>query len=169
LRGLLRRSNQSVALASALTIVVAAVVGYLIYGATPELLYPFWIALLLVPLIALTSLRQAAMQGLGRVVLGRVAETIALPLIFIGLVAAAALTLDNFTAGWATALQVVAASCAFGLGALLLRRSLPTQVRGAPGRDLRAARAQRQRQVDHAARHLGPGASHARPDPLGWP
>jgi O-antigen/teichoic acid export membrane protein len=132
LRGLLRRSNQSVALSSALTIVVAAVAGYLIYGAKPELLHPFWVGLLLVPLISLTSLRQAAMQGLGRVVLGRIPETIGLPMVFIGLVAAAAIKLDDdFTASWATALQVVAALCAFGLGAFLLRRSLPTPVRGA--------------------------------------
>ena len=63
LRGLLRRSNQSVAFSSALTIASAAGIGWLIYGTRPELLHPFWIALLLVPLIALTSLRQAAMQG----------------------------------------------------------------------------------------------------------
>jgi O-antigen/teichoic acid export membrane protein len=132
LRGLLRRSNQSVALASAVTIAVAAGVGWLIYGQEPELLYPFWIALLLVPLIALTSIRQAAMQGLGRVVLGRIPETLVMPALFICLAAAAASALDDdFTAVWATALQVAATLCAFGMGVLLLRRSIPTAVRGA--------------------------------------
>ena len=107
MRGLLRRSNQSVALSAALTIAVAVPVGYFIYSDEPELLHPFWIALLLVPLISLTSLRQAAMQGLGRVVLGRVPETVVWPAIFIVLIAAAATTLDDdFDASWATALQV---------------------------------------------------------------
>lgn len=132
LRGLLRRSNQSVAVSSILTIAIASAVGWLIYGGQPELLRPFLIALLLVPLIALTSIRQAAMQGLGRIVLGRIPETLVAPALFIGLAAAGASALDDdFTASWATALQVAAALCAFGLGVLFLRRSLPTPVRGA--------------------------------------
>lgn len=132
LRGLLRRSNQSVLLSSAVTIGVAAILGRLVYGGRPELLHTFWIALLLVPLIALTSLRQAAMQGLGRVVVGRIPETIVSPLLFIGLAALAAIALDDdFVAVWATGTQVAAAVCAFGLGALLLRRSLPATVRAA--------------------------------------
>lgn len=131
LRGILRRANQSVALSSAVTIAVAALVGWLIYGDTPALLRPFWIALLLVPLIALTSIRQAAMQGLGRIVLGRIPETLVAPALFIGLVGVVSTLDDDFSAAWATALQVTAALCAFALGVLFLRRSLPTSVRGA--------------------------------------
>ena len=113
LRGMLRRSNQSVALASALTMAVAACVGWLVYRSQPELLHAFWIALLLIPLIAFATLRQAALQGLGRVVLGRAPETIVAPALFIGLAAAAASALgDDFSAGWAVAMQVVATFCA---------------------------------------------------------
>ncbi len=36
--------------------------------------HPFVIGMLLVPLIALTRLRQAAMNGIGRVVLGQTPE-----------------------------------------------------------------------------------------------
>ena len=132
LRGMLRRSNQSVALASTLTMVVAAGVGWLVYRSQPELLHAFWIALLLIPLIAFATLRQAALQGLGRVVLGRIPETIVAPVLFICLAAAAATSLDDdFTAGWAVAMQVLATACAFAFGAVLLRRHLPAQVRGA--------------------------------------
>jgi O-antigen/teichoic acid export membrane protein len=132
LRGMLRRSNQSVALASALTMAVAGCVGWLVYGSQPELLHAFWIALLLIPLIAFATLRQAALQGLGRVVLGRAPETIVAPALFIGLAAAAAGALgDGFSAGWAVAMQVVATFCALCIGVLLLRRHLPAQVRSA--------------------------------------
>ena len=132
IRGLLRRSNQSVLLSSAFTIALAAGAGRLIYDGRPELLHPFWIALLLVPLIALTSLRQAAMQGLGRVVLGRVPETLVAPSLFIVLALVASVSLGSrFTASWATSLQVAAALCALVLGALLLRSTLPGSVRGA--------------------------------------
>ena len=134
LRGLLRRTNQSVALSSALMIAVAAGAGQLIYAGQPELQRPFWIALLLVPLIALTSLRQAAMQGLGRVVLGRIPETIAAPVLFIALAAGAAILVDDFTAVLATSLQVVSLLLAFVFGALLLRRSMPAPVYAAAPR-----------------------------------
>jgi O-antigen/teichoic acid export membrane protein len=137
LRGLLRRSNQSIAISAAATISVAAVLGYLIYSGQPELLHPFWIALLLVPLIALTSLRQAAMQGLGRVVVGRIAETVVSPLLFIVLAVACAVAVDDFSASWAAAAQVAAAVCAFGVGAVLLRSTLPKLVReSAPRYDM---------------------------------
>ena len=104
-------------------------VGWLVYRSQPELLHAFWIALPLIPLIAFATLRQAALQGLGRVVLGRFPETIVAPLLFICLAAAAAspwLTISR--AGWAVAMQVLATACAFAFGALLLRRHLPAQV-----------------------------------------
>jgi O-antigen/teichoic acid export membrane protein len=130
LRGLLRRTNQSVAIASAAIAASAALAGFLLYRQRPELLHPFWIGLPLVPLIALTSVRQAAMQGLGRVVLGRVPETLALPILLIALASSASLAFgDGFGASWAIASHVVAALCAFALGAHLLRRMLPPEAR----------------------------------------
>jgi O-antigen/teichoic acid export membrane protein len=130
LRGLLRRSNQSVALSSAVTVAAAAVAGTFIYEGQPELLHPFLIALALVPLIALTSLRQAAMQGLGRVILGRVPETILAPTLLITFAASLAL-LGQVTATRVTVLHVTAVASAFVLGVVLLRRALPKSVRTA--------------------------------------
>jgi len=125
LRGLLRRTNEAVVLASVITMVAAGVVSWLIYRGQPELLYPIWIATLLVPLIALTSLRQAAMQGLGKVLLGRIPETLAAPALLILFAAVAWATLEHFTASWATVAQVAATFIAFCTGAVLLRRTLP--------------------------------------------
>ncbi len=125
LHGLLQRTNQAVLLVSSGTVAVAAAIGWLIYDDTPALLYAFWVALALVPLIALTSLRQAAMQGLGRVVLGRVPETIVAPALTIALVGAVALASDWLSPARATGLQVAATLAAFALGVSLLRRTLP--------------------------------------------
>lgn len=128
-RGLLRRANQTVTAASVATVVLAAPAGWMIYRGRSELMHPFWVALLLVPLIALSSLRQAAMQGLGRVVLGRTPDTVVAPALFIAATLTAGIALDDrFTATWATALQVGTTTCALALGAWLLRRSLPHSV-----------------------------------------
>jgi O-antigen/teichoic acid export membrane protein len=125
LRGVLRWANQLVLAASGGAALIAAAVGWAIYRSRPELLYPLWIALPIVPLIALTSIRQAAMQGLGRVVLGRAPETFVAPALTIGFVGMVASVVTEFTASMATAAQVVATLIAFLLGILLLRRCLP--------------------------------------------
>ena len=142
LRGLLRRANQLVGLASVVTILVAAPIGWLIYRDRPALLQPFLIALLLVPLIPLASLRQAAMQGLGRVVLGRTPDTAIAPTLFIVAIVVAGSALgDRFTATWATGLQVAATACALVLGIVLLRRTLPRSVlRAAPEYEMQSWR-----------------------------
>jgi len=132
LRGLVRRTNQVVAASSVLIVVGAAAVGWLLHDSSSGLLGPFLVGLLLVPLIALTSLRQAALQGLHRVVLGRTPDTLVLPGVFLLLVAVAAERLgDGFEAEWATGLNVAAAGTAFVVGAALLRAVLPTSVRTA--------------------------------------
>jgi O-antigen/teichoic acid export membrane protein len=80
----------------------------------------------------LTTLRQATMQGLGRVVLGRVPETLLAPLLFLVLVGAGFPLLGHrFSAEWAMGLQVAAQIAAFATGVVLLRRALPAAVRDA--------------------------------------
>jgi hypothetical protein len=91
------------------------------------------VSLLLVPLLSLTTMRQAAMQGLGKVVIGRVPETIAGPAAFLTLAAGGWILLDDrFSATLALTLQVVASAGAFWLGLWLLRRAVPRQIH--PGR-----------------------------------
>ena len=129
IRGLLRRSNEVVVVSSVLVMCMGAIVGWVLEGNEPQLLRAFLVALLLVPLVSLTTLRQSAMQGLGKVVLGRVPETLLAPFLFLVLVAAASPTLgDRFSASTAMALQVAAQLVAFVAGIVLLRRTLPAQV-----------------------------------------
>jgi len=99
----------------------------------PPLRTPTLLALLLVPLIGLISLRQSAMQGLGRVVLGRTPETVVSPAatIVLILVLDAALG-DRFSAGWAIGASLAAGGMAAVLGARLLRRVMPAEARSAP-------------------------------------
>jgi O-antigen/teichoic acid export membrane protein len=140
LRGLLARANLAVTSSSFLVIAVAAGVGtWLIHPSDSELLDPFLIGLLLVPVIALTSVRQSAMQGLGHVVLGRVPETLIGPAVFLLLVGIARLTLGHrFSATWGMSAQVAAGLVAFAIGAWLLRRTLPAAVRSSrPSYELR--------------------------------
>ena len=129
LRGILRRSNQAVSVSAASLVALGVLLGWAAHRSEPELLHPFWIGLLLVPIIALTALRQAAMQGLGRVVVGRLPETIIAPALFIVLIGVGALAGDSLSPTSAVALQVVAAAVAFAVGAYLLRGSLPAVAR----------------------------------------
>lgn len=131
-RGILQRSNQVVALMSGLVVVVAAGLGWLFIDRDSELLAPFLIGLLLVPLLSLVTLRQAAMQGLDRVVTGRLPETVVAPMIFLVLlISLAATSGGTYSATAAMALQVGATTIALGLGAWLLRRALPAGARTA--------------------------------------
>jgi O-antigen/teichoic acid export membrane protein len=127
MRGLLQRSERIVLASSVGAAGVAAVVGWLVLRSA--LIGPFWIALVSVPLLSLTIIRQSAMQGLGRVVRGRLPETIVMPLLllFLSLLAWSMLG-SRFSAAWAAGLFVTAILVAFLVGTRLLRRSLPRDV-----------------------------------------
>jgi O-antigen/teichoic acid export membrane protein len=92
-----------------------------------------WICLALVPLFALTAIRQAVMQGLGRVELSFVPDQIVFPAALLVLVAVAAGThLVDLDARWAAALNISASALAFLLGVVLVRRSLAGTTAAAP-------------------------------------
>ncbi len=131
MRGVLRRAHQVVAVSSVLLVAGAGGVGWLLLGDNSQLFAPFLVGLLLVPLMSLTGVRQAALQGLNRVIIGRVPETLVLPGLFLVLVLLLwAARGDRFTAEWAVALNVAAALVAFLIGVVLLRSALPNEVRG---------------------------------------
>jgi O-antigen/teichoic acid export membrane protein len=90
----------------------------------------FQLGMLIVPLIAVARARQAALQGLGRVVWGQVPETVAQPVVLLCLLGAAYLIPGAPLRGpLAVVLHAAAAgvACAWGIG--LLRRSLPAAAR----------------------------------------
>lgn len=129
-RGMLRRATQVALVTSVGVSGAAAVLGWLLLDRDGELLQPFWVGLLMVPLLSLVTVRQAAMQGLGRVVSGRLPETIVAPgLLLILLLGVAAATEGPSSASAAVALQVVAIVVAFVLGGRLLRRATPSDAR----------------------------------------
>lgn len=132
LRGLLRGANAAVAVAAIAVTGLAAAIGWALERAEPDLLNPYLIGLVLVPVLAFTSLRQAAMQGFGRVVLGRAPETFITPVLFLALIGLSYLVLGRrLSASSAVALNVTAGLVAFVCGAYLLRRTLPREVRTA--------------------------------------
>lgn len=132
MRGLVIWSQRSVAAASCTIAALAVLVGWLVGVGESDFSRAYAIALVLVPLISLTAMRQAAMQGLGRVVLGRTPETTISPLLFLVFLGLAAILLDErISPSWAVSLNVAATFTAFSLGGYLLVRSLPIQVRQA--------------------------------------
>lgn len=131
LRGLLERTNRTVLVTSLATVALAAGIGVAAEHGNRALLTPYLIALPLVPLVSLTTLRQAAMQGLSRVLLGRVPETLVAPVLFLAAVVVAHELGAGLTPGWAMSLNVASGVVAFALGVVLLVRVLPAEVRSA--------------------------------------
>lgn len=130
MRGLLRRANQLVAVGAAGIAGGAALLGMLLLD--PPLRTPFVIAMALVPLLSLSLLRQAAMQGLHRVARGMLPESLVRPGLLVVLVAAVAVASLELDAPEAIGLTVLAASISFSVGVFLLRTHLPAEARRAP-------------------------------------
>jgi O-antigen/teichoic acid export membrane protein len=124
MKGLLFRTNQLVFLTSTM-IAVCGVIAALTWF-SPSFRGPFCVAMLLVPLTALTLLRQGAMQAFGRVVSGQVPEYLIRPLlIMVGVVALELVGHGALTPTTALGANVTGVAVAFVVGALLLRRALP--------------------------------------------
>lgn len=143
-RGMIRRANESVVLASAIVCGIAAF-GIVVSGwPRGELRAPSLVALPLVPLIALTSVRQGVMQGFARTVLGRAPETVIMPIALLMFAAFLGIVIgDRFDARWAVGAADSAGIAALVAGMLFLRRVLPAEVDSAPAefRSRRWARA----------------------------
>ncbi len=131
LRGLLRAANGAV-LTSSLTLAALAALGAGLWAThwTSATYQTFLITLILLPVIALTRVRQGTMQGLHQVASGALPEQLIQPALFLGLITGAA-WLGPVVAPAAMALQVASAAVAFGAGAWLLHRAIPLPARSA--------------------------------------
>ena len=132
LHGVVRRGSQLVA-ASAVLIGCALAIGALVaVQDAPDLRGALALGGLLVPLMAYARTRQAIMQGLGRIVLGLVPETLAQPA-FVLLAAGLLYAVSGLprSGTMAVGIQACGALTASGLGLLLLHRSLPESARSA--------------------------------------
>jgi O-antigen/teichoic acid export membrane protein len=132
LRGLLRRANWAVLLASlGIALLAAAVCWALSPHWSPRVVSTFWVALILLPLITLTQVRRGALQGLHRVVLGSIPERLINPALLLAFLGVAYLLLHRglfqgrLTAPLAMGLTVLATVLAFVVGTWLLHRMLP--------------------------------------------
>ena len=124
-RGLLRRTTQVVVVVSVLAVVVGGGVGWLVDRSNPELVRALWLSLLLVPFVGVLSVRQAVMQGIGRVVLGRLPAAVVTPILFLAGVGATVAVRGDLSPVGAVALNVAAGGVALAIGVYLLARCLP--------------------------------------------
>jgi O-antigen/teichoic acid export membrane protein len=126
-RGVLRKSNQLVLSASVLVVLVAGIVSAAAaHHLDAQIRVTFLVALVLLPLITLTRVRQCAMQGLHRVALGTLPEMViqpALLILFLGFTYS--LGRVHLTAAQAMALTVLASIIAFSIGTRLLVNIIP--------------------------------------------
>lgn len=130
IRGLLRRGNQAVIVASTIACGGALAVSLGFAWPSGELFRPMLLALPLVPLTAVVMLRQNAILGFGRVVVARIPETVAGPgMILVFVLGLGAALDDRFTATWAVGANVAAMGLAALLGVAMLRRTLPSGAR----------------------------------------
>ncbi len=126
MKGLLFRTNQLVLLTSTTIAVCGTIIA--VIWLSPSFRGPFCVAMLLVPLTALTLLRQGAMQAFGRVVKGQLPEFMIRPLlIIVGVVALE--FVGRLTPTTALVSNVTGVGVAFIVGALVLRRALPAALR----------------------------------------
>jgi O-antigen/teichoic acid export membrane protein len=133
LRGLLRQAAGAAALAAVALAAAAAAVAWLCTSPTGGRTFStFCVGLVLLPLITLTRVRQAILQGLHHVVLAQLPETVQ-PLLLLALVTAAWLGYgETLTAPLAMEMNVIATAVAFGAGLLLLWWHLPRVAAGEP-------------------------------------
>jgi O-antigen/teichoic acid export membrane protein len=127
-RGLLLRATELVLLASGAIVLCAC-------GLALELLphvtaVAFCVSMGLVPLTALTSLRQAAMQAFGRIVTAQLPEYALRPAVMLGGVIALRLVVPrDLTSTAALVVNVAGVGIACAVGAVMLRRALPMALR----------------------------------------
>jgi O-antigen/teichoic acid export membrane protein len=133
MKALLRRANRAVLMSSLVLVLLGGAVSLTLNGRlSPLILSTFWIALVLVPLIGLTRVRQSVLQGLHHVVVAAFPERIiqpALALIFI--VTVYFWRGGQLTPPIAMSLNVLATAIALFVGAACLAQKMPEPVKHA--------------------------------------
>ncbi len=133
-RGILRKATKVVSLASLAIVLIAGIVSEAATQRTGAQVHvTFLVALVLLPLITLTRVRQCAMQGLHRVALGTLPEMVVQPAILLAFLGIAYwLGGGHLTAPGAMGLNVAACIIAFTIGTKLLLNSIPGKAEETP-------------------------------------
>jgi O-antigen/teichoic acid export membrane protein len=132
-RGLLQFSHRLVGVISAATAGLgAAVVWALRDRMAPDLVMTFWWACLLLPLLAVATLRQGMVQALKFPVRAQIGLMICRPALLIGGATALWVGLDRPLAAWhGMAIYAAAVACAYALNSYTYRRTVPAEVQSA--------------------------------------
>ena len=127
MRGLLRWANVVTLLTSlGLALLAAGGAWILTDDSESQMISTIWVALLMIPLLALIHVRQAALQGLQHVVVGQLPEVLIRRLFFIVFVGVAYAALGSgLTAPWAMWMDVLAAGIALLFAIRLLQKAVP--------------------------------------------
>jgi len=131
MKGLLRWAN-GMALILSLAIAALSFLAGITFakGMDRQMLSAFLVALILLPILTLTRLRQASLQGLHKIIPGQLPELLLQPALFIILLMASYLSLRRgLSVELVLLLHITAAVCAFVVGAWLLYTNLPQDVR----------------------------------------
>jgi|TARA_R110002072_G_scaffold228854_1_gene386077 O-antigen/teichoic acid export membrane protein len=132
-RGVWTWASRRIIFASAVVIPVIGLAAWVLKEALPPGgLPPVFVSLALIPLIALALLRGAALGGLHRPVLGQLPESLVRPGGFVLVLAVAAIVGAPLSATCAMGLQVAATALAFAVGATILLRAAPAEIKNAP-------------------------------------
>jgi O-antigen/teichoic acid export membrane protein len=130
LRAVLRWARRRVLYVASVVSILALTVAVLFVPS--ELRIPLCIALTLIPVTALTTVRQGALQGFGHVTAAFIPERLLFPSLFLLLVStvgfSSALKMDAVAA---VVMNVISACVAFAVGATLLHRRTPRAVKDA--------------------------------------
>ncbi len=130
LKGLLHFSNRIVLVLSVILALIAAGVAGWMFASQALMRHTIWIALLLLPLFALYSLREATTRGLEYVIRARFPGMIVRPgLLLAGIVSIYYFWPQQLSAQMAMALNVGAGAVALGLGIFFLRKLLPKEAK----------------------------------------
>ncbi|MGF1512406.1 MAG: flippase [Elainellaceae cyanobacterium] len=133
IRGMLRWSNRIVLLTSSIISIVAICLLLVIqYEANSQNFYAISLALAMLPIMALTKLRQGAMRGFDKVVKGQLPETFIQPVLFILILLASSLLISkSLTPHWIIGLRFISVAIAFAYGIFCLNQAIPDNVKTA--------------------------------------
>lgn len=132
--GLFRWANQIVLLSSIGLGSLTAFLAWMWNQGSSDLntLFTIWLVMLSLPLMTLTSIREATMRALGHILLGQLPELIIRPVLLIVLLCSAYLFFDtSLTSPMAMGMYVIATGFTFLVGAKFLQNSLPRELKEA--------------------------------------
>lgn len=138
IKGIIIRANQATSAISATTMALTSLTMVIFNDAiSNEKRDIIIVAMFLIPIIALSSIRGAALRGLRKIVQGQVPEMVIMPgtLIFLVYLGHAN---DRITPEFAMLLHIIAALLAFVIGYILLWKAVPKEVKiASPSYDTR--------------------------------